>query len=549
MKNKNCHVPSFILNLLILFILVQISHAYTPPIGIKNPDWGSIHPIDTQSPAWPSGWPSQEVPGYYYYDNRDPNCSDNNSYGYPAHPRCSIPRTISYPAGSYVEIHGGPYIQDRTQVFVFNGTENNPVWFRGGSGEQRPILGGSTVFNGTYAFIENLYLTHRDDRYIHTRVGADTGPGPYYADHLSFRHIEVEGDSQEVSTGYSAFGISGNSPSELTGNIVFYDMHIHDVGSSIQGDVDYHGFKIDEYAYNIWILDSNIHHLQGDSVQVGSYYHEEENKPHHVWVGGNTLHENAENALDVKNARDLIFASNDMYGFYANSSSAGNAVGIRSYDSRARNVWIINNKIHQANIGIKNQNVDNVYVLSNLIFEINTGDGSEYMEGVYLFDQNNNDVLVGNVMTSDEYGLAMKSGGNHSWDIEYNYFLRSRIHDIIYEDSEVMEFDHNKFSDFSVLWGDHRYSSLTTFQSTKGLCLHCVNDFSITINPEVSPRNNVVSSVAKESLVHPAYTVFENLYSVDIKNPLRGQSHTPPTPQPSHPPLPIRPGAIMLLLK
>jgi len=503
-------------NTLVLTHIVP-ARAYTPPLGIKNPDWGYLHPIDTPPPKWPADWPNKEVPGYYYYDNSSPHCSDRSRYGYPKRPRCTIPRKVIYEAGTYVEIHGGPYIKDAPQIFVFHGTPEKPVWFRGKSVEERPVLGGDIVFNGSFAFIENLLITQRNDRYLHSRVGANTGPKPHYASYLSFRHIEVRGDGRTVHTGHSAFGVSGNSSGEITENIVFSDMHIHHIGSSLRAPVDYHGIKVDKFARNIWVLDSKIHHLQGDSVQIGSVGLGKENRPHHIWIGGNKLHENVENALDVKNARDLIFASNDMYGFHATDSSAGNVIGLRSYASRANNIWIINNKIHKANIGIGAVAVDNVYILGNLIFNITYTNGKETRYAILLYESNRKNVVAGNVFDGNEYAIGLVKGATYDWDIQYNWFLKSEKDYVLYDGKRIADFENNRFYQFKIRWNENHYLSLSEFNKTSGLCNHCWNFRSMPkVNFEIKARNMVVSPATADSLPHKAYTLFMQRYKINL---------------------------------
>ena len=82
-------------------------HAYEAPTGIPAPPFG----IDESRPPHPDDWPSSEVPGYYYVDNTHLSATDtDNEYGYPDQPRQTLPTDIGvWPAGTYVEVHGGPY--------------------------------------------------------------------------------------------------------------------------------------------------------------------------------------------------------------------------------------------------------------------------------------------------------------------------------------------------------------------------------------------------------------------------------------------------------
>jgi hypothetical protein len=179
----------FVSVLLTSLLLVNNVFAYTPPTGIPDPSWGSIHPIDTQAPAQPSGWPSTEVAGYYYIDNTNGSATDSsNPYGTPNKPRMTIPE-ITYAAGSYVEIHGGPYTGGGQIIITANGTEANPVWIRGSSSSTKPTIRGETIIKGSYVFLENLYYD-TDNRGIGLRSHSGSS-----LHHAVVRNVEMTGSN------------------------------------------------------------------------------------------------------------------------------------------------------------------------------------------------------------------------------------------------------------------------------------------------------------------------------------------------------------------
>src|SRR5580765_6812271 len=71
---------------------------WQPPIGVPAPPFG----ITQQAPARPDPWTAPVI-GYYYV-NEASGTNVNNPYGFPAHPRKTIPQLL--PAGAVVELSG-----------------------------------------------------------------------------------------------------------------------------------------------------------------------------------------------------------------------------------------------------------------------------------------------------------------------------------------------------------------------------------------------------------------------------------------------------------
>jgi len=212
---------------------------WTPPIGIPDCAWGALHPITEPRPAQPAAWPSAEAAGYYYIDNTDTaNATDTvNPYGYPNRPRLTIPET-TYSAGSYVEIHGGPYVRrsaDEEQDFVFSGTEANPCWIVAHDLTNKPELQGGFEVSGTYAIFDGILFKHDADAGVAKgpgiHVGGDLEAGTSY---ICFRNCEADGDAIELSgSASSCFNITGSAGDE-THHIVFYNCSVHDYGDMIE---------------------------------------------------------------------------------------------------------------------------------------------------------------------------------------------------------------------------------------------------------------------------------------------------------------------------
>ena len=224
-------------------------YAYEPPVGIPIPTFG----IDESSPAQPSNWPSLEAAGYYYIDNNHPSATDSgNTYGYPGKPRMSIP-TGAFPAGTYIEINGGPYPGSGPLVITANGTPTQPVWIRGGNATNKTLLNRGIKMFGSYYIVENL-------RWNNNLKGFGFGVPSH---HAAFRSNELEGS--RTSLRGSVIGVSGDATFR-NNNLVMYKNKIHGFGDNTgaAGENDVHGIKPRNDADDIWILENEIYQINKD---------------------------------------------------------------------------------------------------------------------------------------------------------------------------------------------------------------------------------------------------------------------------------------------
>jgi len=186
-----------LINTLIALIITfnTLAQNYQPPGGIPVPEFG----LSEEAPAWPSSWPSNEVVNYYYIDNTHPNATNaSNTYGSPDRPRTSIPE-ITYPAGSYVEIHAGLYLGGGQIIFTGNGTETEPVWIRGVSSSDKGDISGEMIVKGSYGIIENFVFS---TDYAVVGVGPHNGST---AHHIAIRNNEMFGTGTDVSFRFHDF--------------------------------------------------------------------------------------------------------------------------------------------------------------------------------------------------------------------------------------------------------------------------------------------------------------------------------------------------------
>jgi hypothetical protein len=209
------------------------------------------------------------------------------------------------------------------------------------------------------------------------KVNAPSGSGPMFGSSCNrcvFRDVEVAGP--KVDSGHSgAVGVASMN--------VLLRAKIHGFGDNRQSarEQDYHGIK--PMVSDVWILDSEIYDNSGDSIQCGDA---SRGSCSRVYIGGNYLHHNRENAVDIKDSTGVVVSSNRMEGFRPTSSSPGealilhdDAVDARVYDnvisdstigivsSGLRGHIIDGNSIQAMSIGIDLRGTTNITVTNNTI--------------------------------------------------------------------------------------------------------------------------------------------------------------------------------------
>jgi hypothetical protein len=402
--------------------IVVGSGGWVTPLGIPAPPFG-VNEAHTMyaGQQWDYGSGPEAYrdagngPYTHYIDNTHPQATDtNNPFGSPTKPRKTIPQNL--PAGSVVEVHGGPYTfatGGRTQLGG-SGTAGQPIFIRGVGADSRPVFQKESEVLGTYVIVEYLDFSTADSVYVN---------GPNH--HICVRHsIKRDG----VGRYNSALGVGGDSGSSGH-DVVFYDNQVHDNGDweapPSEGDQDYHGLHVSQYAYNIWCVDNQMWHNSGDGIQInaGDGY---ASTIHHVYVARNTAWENRQTGFWCKQATDVIFSQNVAYHHLNADSSAagmgwqyehtnlwfifnecyGNLDGIRGGSGDGK-TYIIGNVIHDnTDTAINAWNNNLVYVVNNTVY--NTGRGISVETSDALYAANN---IVAK-MTYSDYSHLYIFGGN-----------------------------------------------------------------------------------------------------------------------------------------
>jgi len=325
----------------ILFPFLVISKSYTPPSGIPAPEFGIEETVENVYGA-----------GYYtyYIDNTDSNATDtDNPYGSAEKPRKTIPkRMLNLPEGSVVEIHGGPYSFNTPARWTPSGSRDKPVFIRGADPDNRVRIKKSELqLGGQYFILENLDLY--DKSHITTGYSSSS--------HIAIRNCEIH---NPVGT-LSGFGSAVYARGE---DIVIYKNHIHHNWKG--DDLDCHGVVPGVGAERVWVLDNDIHHNSGDAVQA---CHECDPPPQFVFIGRNILHEDRENAVDLKYASDIVISQNICYG-YKDASTSDGSVMILGSDGAPNRPWVIFNEIRDSRNGIRTEATDTAWIIGNLIYNI-----------------------------------------------------------------------------------------------------------------------------------------------------------------------------------
>jgi len=350
------------------------SAQWAPPLGIPAPSFGVSE---------------QGGPATYFVDNSSPEATDDgNAQGSPKRPRRTVPSTL--PAGSVVEVRGGPYAA-RQLRWTASGAEGRPVFVRGvGS----PVFTGAELrVEGAFLVIEGIVLEG-----MPLRIGL--------GHHFCVRRTEIRGYNP---------GHNGAAVAMAATDVVLLENHIHHNGNpSATSEEDVHGIKPDTGSSRLWIVDNHIHHNGGDAIQVGSS-RSTEPWAEHIYIGRNELHHDRENAVDVKRARDVVISENRIYSYAPTTSSSGEAVVVHDGPER---VWLVNNEIRDAGIGVACTGATGFYVVGNVIHRIHHPPGLRYdpnsLYGPHAILVYGSAELhaVSNTVFDVDAGISVPNGGN-----------------------------------------------------------------------------------------------------------------------------------------
>ena len=236
------------------------------------------------------------------------------------------------------------------------GTAASPVVFRG---VNNPVFTGQVTISGSYVIVENIVVQGGIVRF--------SG-----GNHLALRNSEVKDNDGDLS--------KSTISTQNSSDVVLFRNHIHDNGNW-QGtsEDDIHGVTASGSVQRLWVLENDMYHHGGDSVQVG---HEGGNSVVGLYVGRNTIHHDRENAVDLKEVSNAVVSENTMYGYRSSSSSEGAAVVIHYCPIQAS---VINNLIYDSAVGISssslNSSCNGKSVTNRIVGNIIHGTSADAIQG------------------------------------------------------------------------------------------------------------------------------------------------------------------------
>jgi hypothetical protein len=318
--------------------LVSCNQEWVAPAAIPEPPFGIHETVESVF---------GDANYFTHYVDNSRSCDDasNSGRGSRVLPRCTIPRNLA--AGAVVVVHGGPYtpmVLDLTAV----GTALEPVFLRGSGAGEPPVVSTPDLhLDVRYTIVEGL-------AFMGSRLkGSDS-----YMDHSALRFSTLRG-----RPGANAVELNGT-------NVVLYGNEIHHAGQLAEPD-DRHGVTLQPGSRYVWIVDNHIHHNSGDAIQ---FCHRcEADPPQFVYVGRNVLHDDVENAVDLKACTGVIVSQNEAFGYRAvdraGTTSDGSAIILGS-DGGPDRVWVLFNRIHDSDNAIRVERSGSAWIVGNRIYRI-----------------------------------------------------------------------------------------------------------------------------------------------------------------------------------
>lgn len=262
----------------------------------------------------------------------------------------------------------GRGIPDPCAAFGFDVFANYPVdRVVTGSNGDTELSGNGTasnpyVIDARQATFSRLGVTGQYVILIGGTVKAPSTSGAFFATdncrNCVVRDFEVSGPGTDQSHS-SAVLLSSNS--------AWIGGSIHGFGDNRQSarEQDFHGIKL--LTSNVWIIDAEIYDVSGDSVQCGDA---SRGSCSNVYISGGYMHDNRENAVDIKDSSNVVVSGVRMAGFSPTASS--NGVALVLHDN-AVNAKIYDNMISDTTLGVVSSGVSGHIIDGNDITASSVG--------------------------------------------------------------------------------------------------------------------------------------------------------------------------------
>lgn len=411
-----------------------------PPFGITNTHWQYSWYLNP-SAQFDYGSGAQNYrsnafgPYSYYVDNTHPSATDTaNPYGTDTTPRASWPDNPV--AGSVVMVHGGGNYTfnngaSSTMRMRGQGTLANPVYYIGvgdttNVADRPKINGKAALIQGEYTLVEGFVFTNNAT--LTTRNDLHGAP---------IKNIAVRGNifwGTGVASSLTACAQSTASSAFYTDGFVIFTNDFRAYGyylNAVENDGSAIIFR--DYATNCWALANHCTEMGGDFIRVGSNQDNDLDNclTAYHYVGGNLVHRNGENAVDVKKARYVVVSGNEFYDFNQYVPSGGDSVVSIHYNPNY--VWFINNYLHDGNQGVSTgsrmQATNELWWIGNVLWDM--ADSGAYWRGSSFTNTWLNNTLVDCVN-----GLRISTSGNGpQMRMSNNVFYASSTFNITFPNS------------------------------------------------------------------------------------------------------------------
>ncbi len=342
----------------------------------------------------------------------------------------------------------------------------------------------------------------------------DTGEGrPWGAmnvldsSYITVRNVEIRGDGSN-SSGGSAMAINGVE------FLFSYRMTFHEIGSweTNATGLDVHAWRPNYSNRYLWLIDSELFHIQADGVQTGNSNNQgpQQNSSHYVYIAGNEFYENYENAMDNKNSYHVVMSSNDVHDFYATEGMGANGTAIivsnNSEGPWTGYHWAIDNRVWNTSLAFRDsgsEDGERNFMVGNVVWNAPTA----------FLQANNSTDRECWVVNNTAYGATTafdigQPGNNASVFLHGNIMHGGSLDTASQAHSELRD---------NILFGTQLEGAWDVEQGN-------LSEDPMLSNPEQGDMALVAGSPAIDAMGEPspAYEIFEDLYGLDIRVDLEG---------------------------
>lgn len=556
-------MSKIIMTAIISLLIPSVLFGYTAPKGIPNPGWGidtATPSTATHCPSWPASQNSianGQTHDCYYVDN-SVTCNDSNAggYGTPNAPRCTIPEGARN-AGTLIDVHGGvssPYSCSGGYLDISgSGTSTNPIFLTGANaGASKPIIGNNCGMqvgaSGTssYVVVESFHI-HSSTNSFGFLVNVGNGGTSNWT---VLRNSEIHGSDSASELSAVALGEYQPTGTGTNTNIVIYNNQIHNIGNYLSAtENDRSGVGLINKIQNVWILDNTIYRTSSDGV---GGCHNVQDTSDHIYIGRNTIYENRESGIDIKECDYVVISENTLHDFTRTAdSSLGQAIILHygpNSDKGPLNASVLFNKIYNAEYGVyTSPTINNLYIVGNLFYNINRSTATGWNP--------DSQASAFGTAVSINIGTTTKIVDNtfYSCDSGINIWTQSisgsiKIHGNIFSNrSQATGYDiavHNNVTagvgvDYSLFyypsgnarikWYSSTYTSLASFKAGASQCANCPAEGDPKfVSPPASFALQASSPAKDVSVEGPVgatvYNAFYNTWGVSIKKDYLGNA-------------------------